>query len=169
MYQIPETLSAETLAKMHAPGQPDDIPLLNDPSILESYDGFLFGIATRYGTFSAQWKTFWDKTGGQWQAGGYYHKFAGIFITSAVLGGGQESTAIAAMSTLSHHGMIYVPLGYAKVFEALSNVTDVRGGSPWGAGSFTSLDGTRMPTSTELEVASTQGEEFYKVVAKNTA
>jgi NAD(P)H dehydrogenase (quinone) len=52
------------------------------------------------------------------------------------MGGGQESTAIAAMSTLAHHGMIYVPLGYKTVFPLLGDVSEVRGGSPWGAGTF---------------------------------
>lgn len=169
LYQIPETLSAEVLAKMYAPGQPDDIPLLEDPATLEKYDGFLIGIATRYGNFPTQWRTFWDKTGSQWQGGGYYQKFAGLFITTAVQGGGQESTAIAAMSTLAHHGIIYVPLGYPKVMQELSTLTEVRGGSPWGAGAFTSLDGSRQPSPTELSMATKQGEEFYTLVAKHVA
>lgn len=36
--------------------------VLTDPSTLEKYDGFLFGIPTRYGNWPAQFKTFWDKT-----------------------------------------------------------------------------------------------------------
>jgi hypothetical protein len=32
--------------------------------------------------------------------------------------------------------VIYVPLGYAKTFPQLTNVSEVRGGSPWGAGTF---------------------------------
>lgn len=52
------------------------------------------------------------------------------------MGGGQESTAIAAMSTLTHHGLIYVPLGYKTVFPLLGDNSEVRGGSPWGAGTF---------------------------------
>ncbi len=47
------------------------------------------------------------------------------------------------MSTLAHHGMIYVPLGYKTVFGHLANLEEVHGGSPWGAGtlsvSFSSL------------------------------
>jgi len=52
------------------------------------------------------------------------------------MGGGQESTAISAMSTLTHHGLIYVPLGYKTVFAILGDNSEVRGGSPWGAGTF---------------------------------
>ena len=57
-------------------------------------------------------------------------------MSSGTPGGGQESTAIAAMSTLTHHGIIYVPLGYKTAFPLLSNLTEVHGGSPWGAGTF---------------------------------
>ncbi|KAI1349295.1 quinone oxidoreductase [Xylaria sp. FL0043] len=168
LYQIPETLSTEVLAKMHAPGQSADIPLLQDPSVLESYDAFLFGIPTRYGTFPAQWKTFWDKTGKQWATGGFHGKIAGLFISTASLGGGQESTALGAMSTLAHHGIIYVPFGYAKAFGTLTDLSEVHGGGPWGAGTFAAGDGSRQPSEKELEIATIQGEEFYKTVAKFT-
>lgn len=107
-----------------------------DPAKLAEYDAVLFGIPTRYGNFPAQWKAFWDQTGGQWATGGYWGKYAGLFVSSGTLGGGQESTALAAMSTLAHHGWIYVPLGYKPVFAQLSNLQEIHGGSPWGAGTF---------------------------------
>lgn len=40
------------------------------------------------------------------------------------------------MSTLAHHGIIYVPLGYKTTFDLLANLEEVRGGSAWGAGTF---------------------------------
>ncbi|KAK8016615.1 hypothetical protein PG993_014804 [Apiospora rasikravindrae] len=83
LYQVAETLPAEVLTKMHAPGQKSDIPILTDPATLEQYDGFLMGIPTRFGNFPAQWKAFWDKTGGQWASGGFHGKFAGVFISTA--------------------------------------------------------------------------------------
>lgn len=101
---------------MHAPPKPTDVDVLSDPGDLEQFDAFLFGIPTRYGNFPAQWKTFWDKTGKQWSTGGFWGKYAGLFVSTAGLGGGQESTCIAAMSTLAHHGFLYVPLGYKTVF-----------------------------------------------------
>lgn len=69
LYRVEETLPEEVLSKMHAPAKSGDIPTLTDPKTLEQYDAFLFGIPTRYGNFPAQWKAFWDKTGGQWQTG----------------------------------------------------------------------------------------------------
>jgi len=32
------------------------------------------------------------------------------------------------MSTLAHHGFVYVPLGYKNTFPILTNVEEVRGG-----------------------------------------
>ncbi|KAE9381758.1 benzoquinone reductase [Stipitochalara longipes BDJ] len=164
LFQIPETLPQEVLTKMHAPPKPD-IPVI-DAKTLESYDAFLFGIPTRYGNFPAQWKAFWDTTGGQWGSGGYWGKYAGVFVSTASPGGGQESTVIASLSTLTHHGIIYVPLGYAKTFGQLTNLSEVRGGSPWGAGTFAAADGSRQPTALELEVATIQGETFGKHISR---
>ncbi len=166
LYQVAETLTEDVLAKMHAPPKPTDVPVLEDPAVLEQYDAFLLGIPTRYGNFPAQWKAFWDKTGKQWSTGGYFGKYAGVFISTATPGGGQESTAIAALSTLTHHGIIYVPLGYAKSFGLLADLSEVRGGSPWGAGTFAAPDGSRQPSAKELELATVQGEVFYTTVAK---
>jgi NAD(P)H dehydrogenase (quinone) len=167
LYQIPETLSSEVLTAMGAPPQSKDIPLLTDAATLEAYDGILMGIPTRFGNFPAQWRTFWDHTSKQWGGGGYHGKLAGTFFSTASLGGGQESTAIATMSTLAHHGIIYVPFGYASAFGQLTDLTEVHGGSPWGAGTFSGPTGARQPSAKELEIAEIQGSSFYTVVAKH--
>lgn len=164
--RIPETLPQEVLDKMHAPPKPQEIPVLEDPAVLAQYDGFLLGIPTRYGNFPAQWRAFWDKTGKQWSAGAFHGKYAGLFISTASMGGGQESTALAAMSTLAHHGIIYVPLGYTHAFSLLTDLSEARGGSAWGAGTFAGADGSRQPSEKEKQVAMIQGENFYKTVAR---
>jgi NAD(P)H dehydrogenase (quinone) len=134
-FRVAETLSEEVLTKLHATPKSDYQVI--SASVLESYDAFLFGIPTRFGSFPAQWKTFWDTTGKQWSTGGFHGKYAGLFIATGTQGGGQEVTAIGAMSTLAHHGMIYVPLGYKTTFAIQAGLTEIRGGSPWGAGTFT--------------------------------
>lgn len=132
---------------MYAPAKPD-YPVLA-PGDLAQFDAFLFGIPTRYGNFPAQWKvrplrtalhplfypltvyvlqTFIDGTGQLWASGALDGKSAGLFISTAGAGGGQESTAIAAMSTLVHHGVKYVPLGYKHAFGQLTNLSEVHGG-----------------------------------------
>jgi len=164
IYQIAETLPQDVLTKMHAAPK-SDYPVA-DPAVLEKYDAFLFGIPTRYGNFPAQWKTFWDSAGKQWLSGAYWGKYAGVFVSTGTPGGGQESTVIAAMSTLAHHGIIYVPLGYKTAFPLLSNLSELRGGSPWGAGTFAAADGSRQPTALELELATIHGESFATAIKK---
>jgi len=166
LFQVKETLPEEVLQKMYAPAKAADVPVVEDPSVLEEFDGILFGIPTRYGNFPAQFKTFWDMTGKQWQQGAFWGKYAGLFVSTGTLGGGQESTAIASMSTLVHHGFIYVPLGYKTTFAQLANLDEVHGGSPWGAGTFSAGDGSRQPTPLELSIATAQGKAFYEAVAK---
>ncbi|KAL9125810.1 MAG: hypothetical protein Q9217_005041 [Psora testacea] len=163
LYQVQETLPQDVLSKMHAPGQDTSIPFIT-PDKLKEYDAFLLGIPTRYGNFPAQFKTFWDATGKLWQTGSLHGKYCGLFVSTAGLGGGQESTNIAAMSTLAHHGIIYVPFGYAKAFNQLTDLTEVRGGSAWGAGTIAGADGSRMPSEKELEIADLQGKAFWETV-----
>ena len=79
-----------------------------------------------------------------------------------------ESTAINSISTLTHHGIIFVPLGYKYTFAQLANVSEVRGGSPWGAGTFAGADGSRQPSALEIEVATIQGKEFFNTLKKVT-
>lgn len=165
LFQVPETLPAEVLQKMHAPAKDSSVPLASMETLKE-YDAFLFGVPTRFGNFPAQWKSFWDQTGGLWAGGALYHKFAGVFVSTGTPGGGQEVTVLNSLSTLAHHGIIYVPLGYAKVFDKVTNLEEVHGSSPWGAGTFAGADGSRKPTELELEIAKTQGAEFYDVVSK---
>ena len=150
---------------MHAAPKDKDVPEIT-PEKFAEYDAILIGVPTRYGNMPAQWKAFWDHTGGQWASGGFWGKYVGIFVSTGGLGGGQESTAIALMSTFTHHGLIYVPLGYKTGGAILTDVDEVHGGSPWGAGTLAKGDGSRQPTAKELELAKIQGESFYKAVAK---
>ncbi|KAK5047902.1 Minor allergen Cla h 7 [Exophiala bonariae] len=165
VYQIKETLPAEVLKKMYAPEQDTSIPFAT-PETMTQYDAFLFGIPTRYANYSAQWKTFIDHLGGLWQSGALFGKYFGLFVSTGTAGGGQEATALQALSSWVHQGMIYVPLGYAKTFSILADLTEVRGGSPWGAGTFSGADGSRQPTPKELELAEIQGKTFYELVSK---
>lgn len=165
IFQIPETLPEEVLTKMYAPPK-GAYPVIDDVTDLTKYNAFLFGIPTRYGNFPGQWKAFIDKTGGLWTKGSLSGKYAGLFVSSASQGGGQESTNIAAISTLAHHGLLYVPLGYKHAFGLLTDISEVRGGSPWGAGTFAGGDGSRKPSAKELELAEIQGKAFYETIAR---
>jgi len=88
------------------------------------------GIPTRYGNFPAQWKAFWDQTGGLWQKQALAGKAFGTFVSTGSQGGGQELTAFQSLSVAIHNGMVFVPIGYQ--LADLINLDEVHGGSPWG-------------------------------------
>jgi len=161
LFQVPELLPEEVLGKMHAPPKPD-VPII-DVHDLPTADGFLFGFPTRYGAPAAQFKSFFDATGSLWQSGALVGKPAGCFTSTASMGGGQEVTIANSLSNLVHHGMIYVPVGYAAG-EFMFDLSEVRGGTPWGAGTFAGPTGQRQPTANELKLAHFQGAAFAKVV-----
>jgi len=166
IYQVPETLPENVLQKMHAPPKPN-YPIMT-PDILATYDAFLFGIPTRFTNSPAQWKTFWDSTGGLWASGGLAGKYAGVFVSTSEPGGGQETTVFNSLSALAHHGIIYVPLGYKHAFAQLTNLEEVHGGSPWGAGTITGADNSRQPSALEHEIARIQGKSFGEYLARIT-
>jgi NAD(P)H dehydrogenase (quinone) len=164
IFQVPETLPENVLKLMHAPAKPD-YPIASNDTLTE-FDAFLFGIPTRFGNFPAQFKAFWDATGGLWAKGALYGKPAGVFVSTGTPGGGQEVTALNSLSTLVHHGIIFVPLGYAKAFPQITSFDEPHGGSPWGAGTFAGPDGSRHPTKLELEIATIQGKTFWETIQK---
>ena len=90
------------------------------------------GVPTRFGTFPAQMKSFLDATGALWATGALAGKFAGTFFSTASQHGGQESTAYTMLTYFAHHGINYVPLGFAN--SHLFDNSEVVGGSAYGAG-----------------------------------
>ncbi|KAJ7906892.1 flavoprotein-like protein [Mycena leptocephala] len=108
MFQVPETLPEEVLTKMYAAPKPAF--RIITPEELAKYDAFLMGIPTRYGNFPAQWKAFWDSTGGLWASGALVGKYAGAFVSTAGPGGGhiaRESDQKSSKTLYIEH--IYLP------------------------------------------------------------
>ncbi|KAI8384567.1 NAD(P)H:quinone oxidoreductase, type IV [Radiomyces spectabilis] len=165
LFQVPETLSDEILTKMHAPPKPE-IPVITTAQLTEA-DGYLFGFGTRFGTMPAQMKAFLDATGSLWASGALAGKFAGTFFSTASQHGGQETTALTTVTYFAHHGMIYVPLGFAN--PHLFDNSEVIGGSAYGAGTVANGDGSRQVSDKEKEIAHTQGENFGKIVSTYVA
>ncbi|KAH7282626.1 hypothetical protein KP509_35G040600 [Ceratopteris richardii] len=147
---------------MSAPPK-SEVPVI-EPAQLAAADGLVFGFPTRFGMMAAQFKAFLDATGGLWRSQSLAGKPAGIFFSTGSQGGGQETTALTAITQLTHHGMIFVPIGYTfggGMFE----MEQVKGGSPYGAGTYAG-DGTRMPTKLELEQAFHQGKYIAGISKK---
>lgn len=162
LWQVPETLPEEVLSKMSAPSK-SEVPIIT-PSELAEADGIIFGFPTRFGMMAAQFKAFFDATGGLWRSQQLAGKPAGIFFSTGSQGGGQETTALTAITQLTHHGMIFVPIGYT--FGAgMFDMEQVKGGSPYGSGTYAG-DGTRNPSELELKQAFHQGQYFASIARK---
>jgi NAD(P)H dehydrogenase (quinone) len=67
------------------------------------------------------------------------------------------------ITQLTHHGMIYVPIGYSNpsLFSQ-----ELHGGSPYGAGTHAGGDGSRQPSALELNVAQHEGRHFAEIATQ---
>ena len=160
--QVPETLPPNILEMLKAPPRDTSVPEVTAIDLKE-YDGVIFGIPTRFGMAASQMKAFLDSTGGLWATGGLVNKTAGIFFSTGTQGGGQETTALTFLTQLTHHGMIYVPMGYVN--PKLADMSELHGGSPYGPGTFAGGDGSRQVSDLEKELARSYGERFAQVTA----
>lgn len=55
------------------------------------------------------------------------------------------------------------PAGYSN--PKLMDLSEVHGGSPWGAGCLAGPDGSRQPSALELDLATHQGKHLGGVVS----
>ena len=134
---------------------------------LPLYDAILFGTPTRFGNMSAQMRNFLDQTGGLWQQGKLVGKVGSVFTSTATQHGGQETTITSFHSTLLHHGMVIVGVPYSC--PELMTMSEISGGSPYGAGTLAAADGSRKPSENELKIARFQGAHVADVARKLAA
>ena len=159
--RVPEIMSEEVAKKAGA--KTSQTASIAAPSELSEYDAFIFGTPTRFGNMAAQMRNFFDQTGGLWVKGALIGKVASVFSSTGT-GGGNESTILTFIPTLLHHGMIYVGLPYSC--PELTNITELKGGSPYGAGTIAGPDGSRSPSKLELAMARFQGKHVAAVASR---
>jgi len=159
--RVPELMPEDVARKAGA--KLDQAAPVATPAELGEYDAIVFGAPTRFGNVAAQMRSFLDQTGGLWMKGALVGKVGSIF-TSTGTGGGNESTIISFVTTLMHHGMVYVGLPYAC--PELADVSEVKGGSPWGAATIAGPDGSRQPSGKELAQARFQGSHVATIAKK---
>lgn len=131
---------------------------------LPDYDAIIFGTGTRYGNMTAQMKNFIDQTGSLWASGALVGKVGSVFSSSATQHGGQESTILTFHPVLLHLGFVVVGLPYS--FQGQTGVSEVMGGTPYGASTIADGDGSRQPSPIELEGARYQGRHVAQIAAK---
>ncbi|WP_312665061.1 NAD(P)H:quinone oxidoreductase, partial [Pantoea sp. CTOTU49201] len=96
-------------------------------------------------------------------SGALYGKIASVFASTGT-GGGQEQTITSVWTTLAHHGMVIVPIGYGT--KELFDISHVRGGTPYGATTLAGGDGSRQPSAEELDIARYQGQHVAGLAVK---
>jgi len=122
---------------------------------LVDYDAIIFGTPTRFGNMAAQMRNFLDQTGALWMKGALIGKVGSVFVSTGT-GGGNETTISSFHTTLMHHGMVVVGLPYSA--KELTDLSEVKGGSPLGAGTIAGATGERQPGNLELALARFQGQ-----------
>jgi NAD(P)H dehydrogenase (quinone) len=159
--RVPETMPPDVASKFGA--KLDQPAPVASPAELADYHAIIFGTPTRFGNMAAQMRNFLDQTGSLWLKGALIGKVGSIF-TSTGTGGGNESTIISFVNTLMHHGMVYVGLPYSC--PQLADISEVKGGSPWGAATIAGADGSRQPSAKELQQARFQGQHVANIAKK---
>lgn len=160
--RVPETMPEDAFkAAGGKTGQP--APLAS-PAELADYDAIVFGTPTRFGNMAGQMRTFLDQTGGLWANGTLVNKLGSVFTSSAT-GAGNETTITSFWNTLAHHGMLIVPIDYAGA-QQLFDISELRGGSPYGASTYAGGDGSRQPSDNERAIAHYQGEKVARLATR---
>lgn len=70
-------------------------------------------------------------------------------------------------TTLLHHGMIIVGVPCSETRQ--TTMSEITGGSPYGATTLAGGDGSRLPSENELAIARFQGRHVATIAAKVAA
>jgi NAD(P)H dehydrogenase (quinone) len=160
--RVPELMNEETARKAGA--KLDQKAPVAGVDELAAYDAIIFGTPTRFGNMTAQMRNFLDQTGRLWAGGALIGKVGSVFTSTATQHGGQETTITSFHNTLLHHGMVIVGAPYSC--QALLTMSEITGGSPYGAGTLAGADGSRQPSENELTIARFQGAHVAKIAKK---
>lgn len=82
-------------------------------------------------------------------------KVGSVFTSTESQHAGQETTITSFHSTLLHQGMTIVSVPYSE--PRLVAMTEITGGTPYGASTITAANGSRLPSKNELAIARFQG------------
>ena len=164
--RVPETLPQAVLEKMGAVDAQKAFAQIPECTVddLAKADAIIFGTPTRFGNMCGQMRQFLDATGQLWANGSLVGKVGSVFTSTATQHGGQESTILTFHVTLLHHGFVVVGLPYT--FQGQMRMDEITGGSPYGASTIASGDGSRMPSENELEAARFQGNHVAEITSK---
>ena len=162
--RVPELMSEEVARRVGA--KLDQAAPVATVDELPNYDAIIFGTPTRFGNMCAQMRNFLDQTGRLWLSGGLIGKVGSVFTSTGTQHGGQETTITSFHTTLLHHGMIIVGVPYSC--QEIMNMSEITGGSPYGASTLAGGDGKRQPSDNEIKIARFQGAHVAQMASKLT-
>jgi NAD(P)H dehydrogenase (quinone) len=166
LHQVPELLPDDIIAKMGGTETRKafaHVPVAKAADLPDA-DAILFGAPTRYGNIVAQMQAFLDTTGSLWAKGALIGKVASAFTSTGTQHGGQEATLRSIHTEFFHHGMVVVGVPYSC--QELTNMTEITGGSPYGASTIAGAKGDRQVTANELKIARFQGKHVAEIAKK---
>ena len=164
--RVPETAPAEVAAAAGFRAD-ESHPVIAGPNALAEYDGIVVGSPTRFGRLASQMAAFLDTCGGLWATGALTGKVGAVFTSTASQHGGQETTLFSLITNLLHFGMTVVGLDYG--FQGQMGTDEVKGGAPYGATTQAGGDGSRQPSTTDLDGARYLGRRVAETAAKLAA
>lgn len=160
--RVPETVPADIAKSSYFKlDQAAPIAIIEE---LPDYDAIIIGCPTRFGRLPSQMASFLDQAGGLWARGALNGKVGAAFTSTATQHGGQETTLFSIITNLLHFGMVVVGLPYS--FQGQMSISEIVGGSPYGATTIAGGQGERAPSSTELDGARFQGELVAQTAKK---
>lgn len=163
MFRVPELMPEMVLEKSGAKAAQqvfEHIPVIT-PDQMTNADAYLFGTPTRFGNMCAQMRNFLDQLGGLWMKNAFVGKVGGAFTSTGTQHGGQETTLTSFHTTLFHLGMMVVGVPYTEAKQM--TMSEISGGSPYGATTIAGGDGKRMPSENELAIARYQGKHVAEM------
>lgn len=138
----------------------DSIPAKGAPYVslddLRECSGLALGSPAYFGNMAAPMKHFLDGTSPLWLSGDLVGKPAAVFTSSSAIHGGQESTSLAMMLPLLHHGMLLMGIPFTQT----ELNTTASGGTPYGASHVAGDDNGRPLSAEEKTLCQALGQRL---------
>ena len=115
----------------------------------------------------SQMQAFSDATGGLWGTGALIGKVGSAFTSTASQHGGQETTLTSMATFFYHQGMVIAGVPYSSA--ELVIMSEMSGGTPYGATTIAGPKGERQPSENELAIARAQGKHVTTIAARLAA
>jgi len=94
-------------------------------------------------------------------------KIGSAFTSTASQHGGQETTLLSLSTFFFHQGMAILGVPYSS--QELLDLSNMSGGTPYGATTIAGPRGERQPSANELAIARAQGKHVAEFAARMSA